>query len=202
MKNRKPDKNNYKKREKVLNSNKKILKFEHPARIAELDPENTLKRVGFKEGMTLCDIGAGTGIFSFAAAEISRNPIFALDISDEMIRILGKRKAERKIENLIIKKVEYSDLPIDSESCDFALMITVLHELEEPNIMMQEIKRVLKKGGKLFVIEFYKKKSLTGPPFDHRISEEKVDELWEENGFKKIEKFKMSENFYGVVLKI
>ena len=36
----------------------------------------------------------------------------------------------------------------------------------------------------------------------HKEFEEKVDELWEENGFKKIEKFKMSENFYGVVLKI
>ena len=47
----------------------KAKKFENPARLDELRPESTLRRAGFSEGMSLCDIGAGTGIFSVAAAK-------------------------------------------------------------------------------------------------------------------------------------
>lgn len=181
-------------------THKKILKFENPARIAELDPINSLKRAGFEEGMTLCDIGAGTGIFSFAAAKISSEKIYALDISDKMINLMEERKTERNAKNIVVRKVESSELPVESESCDLAIMITVLHELDEPGVMMKEIKRILKKDGKLLIVEFYKVESLSGPPFDHRISEDRVEELYRENGFQKIEKFKMSENFYGLIL--
>ena len=47
-----------------MNDNR-IKKFENPERIAELNPRQTLQAVGFKRGMTLCDIGAGTGLFTF-----------------------------------------------------------------------------------------------------------------------------------------
>ena len=43
----------------------KAKKFENPARLDELSPESTLIRAGLSEGMSLCDIGAGTGIFNY-----------------------------------------------------------------------------------------------------------------------------------------
>ncbi len=177
----------------------KINKFEHPVRMAELDPKNTLKRAGFKEGMKLIDIGAGTGMFSFPAAEISDSDIYALDISDEMIEIVEERKAEGKIENLKVLKVESDRLPIEDEVGDFAIMITVLHELEKPAIMLKEIKRVLKEEGRLLIVEFYKEDTKWGPPENHRISEEKVDKLTAESGFEEVNRFSLGENLYGVV---
>ena len=84
-------------------NNSKITKFENPIRIAELDPKNTLKKAGFKENMILCDIGTGTGIFSFPAAQISSSYIYALEISDSMLELLERRKAERNVENLKIR---------------------------------------------------------------------------------------------------
>ena len=71
----------------------KAKKFENPARLDELRPESTLRRAGFSEGMSLCDIGAGTGIFSVAAAKISSAEVNALDISDEMLEIMRRKKA-------------------------------------------------------------------------------------------------------------
>lgn len=44
-------------------------------------------------------------VFSFPAAEISSGEIYALDILDMMIEILEERKHERKVDNLIVKKV-------------------------------------------------------------------------------------------------
>ncbi|MFA6075127.1 MAG: hypothetical protein WCV63_02675 [Negativicutes bacterium] len=50
-------------------NNDRIKKFENPERVAELNPQLTLRAAGFERGMTLCDIGAGTGLFTFAAAD-------------------------------------------------------------------------------------------------------------------------------------
>lgn len=177
----------------------KVSKLENSARVAELNPKDTLIKAGFKDDMILCDIGAGTGLFSFPATEISNNTVFALEISDSMIDLLETKKAESNTNNLIIKKVKDDKLPLDSNSCEMALMITVLHELENKGFMLNEIKRILKDKGKLMVIEFHKRETPTGPPIDHRISEEFVEEICQRNGFKVKDKFSLGNNFYGIV---
>lgn len=177
----------------------RIDKFENPVRIAELSPKSTLIKAGFKENMILCDIGAGTGIFSFPAAKISSNDIYALEISDSMIELLRNRITEQTTKNLIIKKVDSNVLPLGNNSCDMAIMVTVLHEIEDKECMINEIKRVLKEKGKLMIIEFHKRKTPMGPPIDYRLSEEYVEEICNDSQLKTIEKFSLGDNFYCAV---
>ncbi|MEQ8154672.1 MAG: class I SAM-dependent methyltransferase [Clostridiaceae bacterium] len=177
----------------------KILKFESPARIAELNPMETLKRAGLNEKMTVCDIGAGTGVFAFPAAEITDNTVYALDISDGMIELLERRKTERGIENLQIRKVVSSDLPVENNAVDLIIMVTVLHEIEDKVSLFAEIRRILRAEGKMMVIEFHKKETPMGPPVDHRISEDSVEEILEKEGFDIEDKVLLGENFYGIV---
>jgi len=174
----------------------KISKFENPIRIKELNPADTLIKAGFKDNMILCDIGAGTGIFSFPAAKISNNINYALEISDNMIEILSDRIVKNDIKNVIVKKVDSDILPLDNNCCDMVILVTVLHELENKEFMLSEIKRILKENGKLVVIEFHKYKTPMGPPIDHRISEEYVEEICNKSGFKIKEKFLLGDNFY------
>ncbi|MTK13065.1 MAG: methyltransferase domain-containing protein [Clostridiaceae bacterium] len=177
----------------------KINKLENPIRIAELNPKNTLIKTGFKENMVLCDIGAGTGIFSFIAAKISSNDIYALEVSDSMIELLKNRMDEQDTKNLIIKKVDSIQLPLGSNICDMAIMVTVLHEIEDKEYMLNEIKRVLKRKGRLMIIEFHKRKTPIGPPIDHRLSENYVEEICNNNELKPIEKFSLGENLYCAI---
>ena len=181
-----------------MNDNK-IIKFENEIRLAELDPKNFLVKAGFEEDMTLCDIGAGTGVFTFPATEISNNYIYALDISDNMIEILSERMVERNIKNLKILKVDSPILPLGNNICDMVIMVTVLHEIENREVMMEEIKRILKQNGKLVIIEFHKRKTPMGPPVDHRISEEYVEELGNSKGLRTIRKLSLGDNFYCVI---
>ncbi|MFZ5945606.1 MAG: class I SAM-dependent methyltransferase [Bacillota bacterium] len=179
--------------------NSKLTKFENPARIAELNPEATLIRAGFKQNMVMCDIGAGSGVFSFPAAQISSNDIFALEISDSMIELLEKRAAERNILNLKIKKVDSQVLPLKSGTCDMVIMVTVLHEIQDKQFMLKEIKRILKEKGKLLIIEFHKRTTPMGPPVDHRISEENIGKICQDISLINIDKFSLGENFYGIL---
>jgi len=57
-------------------------KLENLESIAELSPKETLLRIGLGEQDIICDIGAGSGIFTIPAARITKNTAFALEIND------------------------------------------------------------------------------------------------------------------------
>lgn len=78
-------------------------KLENPQRIKELNPLETLKILNLKDGNSFCDIGAGTGIFTFAASKLTTSNIYAVDISTAMLEILNMKKGEQNADNVIIK---------------------------------------------------------------------------------------------------
>lgn len=173
----------------------RIEKLENPARLQELSPESTMKRIGLEPGMTFADIGAGTGIFAITAAKMSTEKVYALEISEEMIQILNQRKEEAGIDNLDVRQVE-DGLPLDDKSCDLILMVTVFHELDDKDGTLQQIRRSLKYHGRLVIIEFHGYETPMGPPVLHRITKEAVQEHAEANGFCLLESFDLGDNFY------
>lgn len=179
---------------------KKIMKFENPMRLQELQPAETLKRAGLVSGMTYCDIGAGSGIFAFPACEVTQKEVYALEVSDAMIQVLESRKKERHADNLIIKKVAGDELPFEDGFCDMVSMVTVLHELDDPGSMLQEIQRILVRDGKLLIVEFHRKQTTMGPGRAHRISIEDAQRIGSENDFTLQDKFDLGNNFYALVL--
>ncbi len=167
-------------------------KLDNPARIKELAPKETLARIGLSENGALCDIGAGTGVFTYAAA-MTAKAVYAVEISAEMREIL---RAKNSAPNVVIEDA-VENLP--EASCDVALLCTVLHELEDIPGMMGQIRRVLKREGALAVIEFHKAATPMGPPVGRRISEAEAAEVLAENGFAQIDRFRLGENFYCLV---
>lgn len=178
---------------------RKIQKLENAARLSELNPTETLNKAGLTSDMTICDIGAGTGVFAFPAAKITADTVFALETSDEMLEILQSRKKEFGADNLIIKKVRGARLPLEDHSCDMVMMVTVLHEIEEPAILLNEIRRILRPNGKLAIVEFHKEETPLGPSASHRISIEQTEKLCRSSGYAAVDTFNLGENFYSMV---
>lgn len=179
--------------------NERAHRLENQVRVNELNPVQTLKKLGFKEGMTLCDIGAGTGIFSMPAAEISGTEVFALEISDEMIQVMERKKEALQMEALKIVKVDSDTLPLEEGQCDMVLLVTVLHELSDKRAMLKEINRVLKPGGTLGIVEFHKRETPMGPPVQHRLDERFVQELCRTAQMGLRDSLELGDNFYVVV---
>lgn len=168
-------------------------KLEDPKRTGELNPPETLKRIGLKKDGAFCDIGAGTGIFTFAAAEQTQSDIYAVEISDAFFQILQAKRLESKADKVQLLK-DVRDVP--SNSCGTVLLCTVLHELEDIQAMMREIKRILRPEGVLAVIEFHKRQTPLGPPEVRRISPGQVEEILKQCGLCQKEYFELGENFY------
>jgi Methylase involved in ubiquinone/menaquinone biosynthesis len=177
-------------------------KLENPARLAELNPEETLKRIGLKNGETVCDIGAGSGIFTIAAARLTDSPVYALDINEELLKVIRDKAGQKKLGNVLASRVNGYQYDIAGGSVDLAMLVTVLHEIEEKDDLLNEIKRILKKTGKLAVIEFHKAKTPLGPPEGPRIAREEVLSLCSGHGLLAKDAFDLGDNMYCIVFAV
>ena len=173
-----------------------MSKFENPIRLMELMPKETLIDIGLKKGDLFCDIGAGTGVFTIEAAIITGAETYAIDVSDEMLSVIDAKARALDILNIQLINPEGFDYPIETQTCDFAFMCSVLHEITEKKRLFEEIYRILKDDGKLAIIDFHKYQTPLGPPEQRRISINETKEIVEGFGFTEISKRNLGENFY------
>lgn len=166
-----------------------------------LAPSETLRRLGYQKGGTMADIGCGTGLFTFPAAERGGNEakIYAVDVSEEMLSEVKKRAEAAGSPNIITVKSGEYDFKLTEGSADFVLICAVLHEIDDQARFLREGARICRKGGKIAVIEFnHNVPTDFGPPLDHRMTKEQVRELILSSGFHTASAVDISEAFYAV----
>lgn len=97
--------------------------------------ETILSQFNFSENLTIFDLGGGTGILS----EFVRNNIINFDISLYMLK-MGKIK-QRIFQSILC---DIQKLPIRSKSSNLIFSITAIQNLSQPELLIQEISRILK----------------------------------------------------------
>lgn len=174
-------------------------RLERPERLAELNPGKTLEKIGVGKNDVICDLGAGTGIFTIPAAQMTDNTVYALDINDEFLGIIEEKAKQAGLPN--IKTIKVSDFHYDLETAvvDLVLLVVVLHEIPEKESLLKEIKRVIKPGGKLAILEFLKEDTPLGPPVSERLEREEIMAVCAGAGFSKHQEFVLGDNIYGIV---
>lgn len=176
--------------------NKQQMKLENPKRLEELNPKSTLERIGLKGTHVLCDIGAGSGVFTVPAAKMTEKVVYALETNPEMLKIIEEKANNDKIRNIEYVYVDGDRFNIEEKSVDLVLLVTVLHEIEEKTVFMKEVERLLNDQGKIAVIEFHKRETPMGPPLSHRISKEDVLSALHDLEFEAQDDFKLGDNYY------
>ena len=122
-------------------------------------PGKLIERSGIKSGMTVIDLGCGSGAFTTFVARVVGEPgrVYAVDIQAAMLQQLeGKlsKPENQDIRNIELKEASAYELPFADDSIDLVYMVTVLMEIPDRRRALREISRVLKPGGTLAVTEF------------------------------------------------
>ena len=130
--------------------------LERSERVDEERPDLLLAALELKPGMTVADIGAGTGYHSWRMAQRvgPGGTVYAVDVQPEMIKLLEREMARRGVPNVKAVLGTITDPKLPSESLDLAVMVDVYHEFEYPYEMLAAILRALKPGGRLVFVEF------------------------------------------------
>jgi ubiquinone/menaquinone biosynthesis C-methylase UbiE len=120
--------------------------------------ENTtlaIEKMSLAPDQVVADIGAGSGYYSFKIAQkVPQGKVYAEDVQDEMIQFLNDRKRKLNIQNVEVIKGTDTSVNLPEGSVDLAVMVDVYHELEYPHETLQSIKKALKPGGRMLLIEY------------------------------------------------
>lgn len=135
-----------------------------------------VKSLKLKPGMTVADIGAGSGRISLMLAEQvgDEGKVIAVDIQQEMLDLIRKKVKRRKIKNVELVKGTEKSPRLESSSVDLALMVDVYHEFEFPYEMMLELSDAMKPGGRIVFVEFRKEDPEVRIKLVHKMTEAQV----------------------------
>lgn len=165
-----------------------------------LPAHKTLKEAGLKEGMNFADIGCGNGYFTFPASGIAgpKGRVFALDISPEMLEEINARVKEENKTNIEVINTEENNLKIAEESVDLAFSCNVVHEAKDLDLFLKEVKRILRPGGRIAIIDWEKADSDFGPPKEHRLDKSIIINELKDIGFKYIKVKNLNRDLYRI----
>ncbi len=169
------------------------------------DPIKNLKQFEISEDMIVADLGAGTGFYSLALSKIvPRGKVYAVEVvSDYLHTILNKVK-EAKITNVdcFLGDVEkIGGTKLKDGIIDRVVASNILFQVENKDKFIEEVKRILKKDGKVLLIDW---DTDTSSPLGNKkegISKERAIELFAKYGFIKERDIDAGEHHYGMILR-
>ena len=144
-----------------------------------------------RKDMTLVDLGAGDGYLSRAiSAQVDK--VIAVDISGEMLKELQKKAAQAGLANIQTIESDSCDMPLEDESVDLVCANMFLHHIEEPIMVLKEMRRILKPGGQVFLADLKE--------HDNKEFKEKMHDVWQGFSQNEVREWFLKCGFKNIVL--
>lgn len=162
-----------------------IAFLEDPERDHYQKPHEVLMSLGLKEGEVIADIGAGSGYFAFRFAHHvgDTGRIYAVDINPSMILYMNRRIRDMNLKNVVTVLAAPDDPFLFDHSIDRFFLCDTWHHIEKQTEYLALMKKMLKPGGQVIMIEFQKKDLPVGPPAQMKIAREDLLRQMETQGF-------------------
>ena len=157
----------------------------------EEDCEQLLHVLAVQPGQTVCDLGCGNGFYTLRLAELvgPQGKVLAVDIQPEMLSMLNERLEQAGVRNVepILGSVIDPHLP--EASVDLMLLVDVYHEFSHPVHMLRAIRKALKPGGRMVLVEFRLEDPNVPIRLEHKMSKKQILREIPPNGFKLVQEY-------------
>jgi predicted methyltransferase len=165
--------------------------LERAGRDQQEKPEVVLAAMQLREGMTVAEIGAGTGYFSrrLGKAVGPTGKVYAEDIQPQMLDLLKGYVAKAGVHNVTTVLGTDTDPKLPPHAVDRILLVDVYHEFQKPQEMLARIAESLAPGGRVILVE-YRLEGTTAAHINikHRMSIEQVVSEWTAAGFQLLDR--------------
>ncbi len=160
--------------------------LDDPQRDAYQKPHEVIMALGLKQGEVIADIGAGSGYFTFRLAQHvgETGRVYAVDVNPDMILHMNRRIRDMKLRNVVTVLSAPDDPLLMDGSIDRFFICDTWHHIQNQQHYLALMKKMLKPGGQVIMIDFQKKESPVGAPMEMRIAREDLIKQMEANGFK------------------
>ena len=170
------------------------------------DPVKNIEQFGLSKGMLVADLGAGSGFYAMSAAKAvgDKGRGYAIDIQKELIH---KIKNQASIEHLPNIEIIWGDVEkiggskMRDASVDAVIITNIFFQTAEKNNICLEAKRILKKGGRVLVVDWLDSFGGLGPRQEDVFSPSAAKEIFHKNDFVFDREFSAGEHHYGLIFK-
>ncbi len=169
-----------------------------------LHPEDILKQIHIGEGMTIIDVGSGIGHFTIRLGDLvgPHGKIYALDINDDLLVSLKNEAKRKNLNNIItIKTNVEKDLGLKGPLADRVIISNLLFQIDAKEEMVKKSAQLLKKYGKIVVVDWLDSFKHIGPHPKYIFPKAKAMELLKSAGLEFDFEIKAGDHHYGLVFK-
>jgi ubiquinone/menaquinone biosynthesis C-methylase UbiE len=161
-----------------------VAELEAPDRVRWQQPERVIEALRLRPGMVIADVGAGTGYFArrLAAAVAPSGKVLALDIEPALLDELRRRAGDTG--NIETRQVAPDDPGLAPASVDLVFICNTAHHLPDRVRYYAKLRRALRPGGRLVLIDFYRRALPLGPPVERKVSRRQTLREAEAAGFR------------------
>lgn len=170
-----------------------------------LNPKDIVSQLEISTGMKVAHFGCGTGYFTFAIAQKIGNEgtIYALDILEQKIAVVKSQARLYGLINITAKRANLEEREgsgIESDTMDWVIMVNMLYQNDKKSLIIGEAKRILKKGGRILLIDWNDLNNSIGPESGSRVSKEELIRIFRKNNLGIAKEIKVSDFHFGMVL--
>ncbi len=121
---------------------------------------------GIKPGMAVADIGTGGGYYVMRLAPMvgPQGRVYAQDVSQTALNFVRQRATAAKLTNVRYVRGGQSSTRLPAASVDVALMVHMYHEIEQPYLLLDRLRRSLKPGGRVVIVDMDRPSQQHGMP--------------------------------------
>ena len=165
------------------------------------DPVKNLKAFGLEEDNIVADLGAGTGYYTLPAGMLSpRGKIYAVELQKDFLDTIKNKVKEAhlgKVEIIWGNVEKLGGTKIGNNVVDVVIASNILFQVEDKDMLVEEIKRILKPKGRVLLIDWSESSIMGGKMI---IPKNKAQILFEKKGFVFSREIDAGAHHYGIIL--
>jgi predicted methyltransferase len=130
------------------------------------EPGQLVRLLGIRPGMTIADIGAGSGYLTVRLSPVvgPKGRILAQDVEPSYLEGLGQRVKSLKLKNVSVGLGEAHDPRLPPASVDVAILVHMYHEISDPYALLHNLAPTMKPGGRVGIVDTRAATSRHGTP--------------------------------------
>ena len=165
-----------------------VANFESAERDEWQQPDKVMAYLGDLRGKRVMDIGSGSGYFSFRMHQAGAKVICA-DVDQRFLDYIAQKRDSLGVleADLETRKIPYDSSTLGGGEVDMVIIVDTYHHIENRIAYFEEVRKGIKSGGNLVVIDFFKRELPVGPSVDHKISKEEVMKELQQAGYTSLE---------------
>ena len=167
-------------------------------------PERVVRTLGIEHGMKVADFGAGSGAYTLAIADYlsGSGTVYAIEVQKDLLRRIKNEAHKRGLKNIEIIWADIEEAgssKILEHSIDVAVLSNVLFQVPDKIAPLLEAKRVVKKKGRIVIIDWSESFGGLGPHKDDVLTKAGAKAFASQAGLRVLEEFDAGAHHYGLM---